>query len=82
MFKLHHLTSAIAILSLAAGIATASAAETGTKTMPDSSIYPPRTRPPVYGHAPMYNYQRTPRLYNYAGPRRLYRGCYSPSGRC
>ena len=30
-------------IALAAGIASASAAETGTKTMPDSSVYPPRT---------------------------------------
>jgi hypothetical protein len=51
MRKLHHLTGALVVLSLAAGIATATAAETGTKTMPDSSIYPPRPH-----HRPVYNF--------------------------
>jgi hypothetical protein len=37
------------LFSLIAGIAVASAAETGTKTMPDSSIYPPLTPQPVFG---------------------------------
>jgi hypothetical protein len=41
----------LVVLSLAA--IGANAAETGTKTMPDSSIYPPRTH-----HRPMYNYVR------------------------
>ena len=36
------------IVSLATGIAAASAAKTGTKTMSDSSIYPPGTPPPVF----------------------------------
>jgi hypothetical protein len=71
MCRLHYLTSALVVLSLAAGIATASAAETGTKTMPGRSVYAPR--PPAYGHAPVYNY---------AAPHRYHRGCYSPSGRC
>jgi hypothetical protein len=67
----------VMFLSLAAGIATASAAETGTKTFPTSSIYPPRTPPPVWGygprthHRPMYNYVRHHHQY-----------CYLPSGRC
>jgi hypothetical protein len=57
MFKLHHLTIALVALLLAAGVATASAAETGTKTMPDSSIYPPRTHyRPVYNFVPQQHY--------------------------
>ena len=44
-------------IALAAGIASASAAETGTKTMPDSSIYPPRTPAPVFGSGPHHNYR-------------------------
>jgi len=51
MFKLHYLTGVLVMLSLAAGIAAASAAETGTKTMPDGSIYPPRTH-----HGAVYNF--------------------------
>jgi hypothetical protein len=43
MLKLHHLTGAVVVFSLAAAIGMAGAAETGTKTMPDSSIYPPLT---------------------------------------
>jgi hypothetical protein len=48
MVKLHFLTVALVGLSLAAGISVASAAEEGTKTMPDSSIYPPPTPAPVF----------------------------------
>ena len=48
MFKLHYLTGALVVLSLAAGIGLASAAETGTKTMPDSSVDAPPTPPPVF----------------------------------
>jgi hypothetical protein len=47
-FKLPFLVGSLFIVSLATGIAAASAAETGTKTMPDSSIYPPGTPPPVF----------------------------------
>ena len=47
-FKLPFLVGFLVIVSLATGIAAASAAETGTKTMPDSSIYPPGTPPPVF----------------------------------
>jgi len=47
MFRLPHLTGALVVLSLAAGVVGATAAETGTKTMPDSSIYPPPTHRPV-----------------------------------
>jgi hypothetical protein len=36
-------------LSIVLGSAAASAAETGTKTMPSSSIYPPPTRPIIFG---------------------------------
>jgi hypothetical protein len=63
-------------IALAAGIASASAAETGTKTMPDSSIYPPRTPAPVFDsgphYAPGYNY-RYAGLYNYRYARPYYR---------
>lgn len=76
MFKLHRLTSALVLLSLAAGVAAVTAAETGTKTMPDSSVYPPSTPPPVWGHGPRPHYRP---VYNVA-PRRHY--CYLPSGRC
>jgi hypothetical protein len=48
MFKLHFLTVALVGLSLAAGISVASAAEEGTKTMPDSLRYPPPTPAPVF----------------------------------
>jgi hypothetical protein len=37
-----------ALMALVLGIGGANAAETGTKTMPDSSIYPPPTRPVVF----------------------------------
>jgi hypothetical protein len=62
MFKPRHLTIGLVILSLAAGIAAASAAETGTKTFPTSSLYPSRTPPPVWGwghrphYRPVYNF--------------------------
>jgi hypothetical protein len=36
------------VLGIAAGIGGALAAETGTKTLPDSSIYPPPTPAPVF----------------------------------
>ena len=42
----------LVIVSLATGIAAASAAETGTKTMPDSSVYAPATPPPVFETGP------------------------------
>jgi hypothetical protein len=54
----------LVVLSLAA--VGANAAETGTKTMPDSSIYPPRK------HAPVYNWVR-PHHHHY---------CYLPSSHC
>jgi len=38
MFRRHYLTGVLVLLSIAAGSAVASAAETGTKTVPDSSI--------------------------------------------
>jgi hypothetical protein len=47
--RLHFVTACLALISLVAGIAGASAAETGTKTMPDSSIYSPPTPRPVFG---------------------------------
>jgi hypothetical protein len=51
-FKLSRLAGALVVASLAAGIAGASAAETGTKTMPDSSVNPPQTPPPVFDIGP------------------------------
>jgi hypothetical protein len=36
------------MLGIAAGVGGAMAAETGTKTMPDSSVYPPPTPAPVF----------------------------------
>ena len=47
-FKPPFLVASLVILSLVTGVAAVSAAETGTKTMPDSSIYPPRELPPVF----------------------------------
>jgi hypothetical protein len=44
-----YITGALVVASLAAAIAGASAAETGTKTFPTSSVNPPH-----YGH--LYNY--------------------------
>jgi hypothetical protein len=51
--KRHHLTGAIVLVCLVTGIGGAIAAETGTKTMPDSSVNPPPTR-----HRPLYNFVR------------------------
>jgi hypothetical protein len=53
-FKLPVLVGSLVIVSLATGIAAASAAETGTKTMPDSSIYPPATPAPVFDPGQQY----------------------------
>ena len=39
-FKLSFLVGSLVVVSLATGVAAASAAETGTKTMPDSSDIP------------------------------------------
>jgi hypothetical protein len=41
-------TTATATIAFLAGGGEAIAAETGTKTMPDSSVYPPPTPPPVF----------------------------------
>jgi hypothetical protein len=51
-FRLPCLAGALVAASLAAGIAAASAAETGTKTMPDNSVNPPQTPPPVFDSGP------------------------------
>jgi hypothetical protein len=48
-FKALCLVGSLLIVSAATHVDTARAAETGTKTMPDSSIYPPVTRAPVFG---------------------------------
>jgi len=45
MFKL---SCALAGVMVALAISGASAAETGTKTIPSSSIYPPQTPPSVF----------------------------------
>lgn len=37
------------LIACAAAPGMATAAETGTKTLPSSSIYPPRTPEPVFG---------------------------------
>ena len=63
MFKRHYLTGVPVFLSLVAGSAVASAAETGIKTMPDSSVHAIAYRYPV--HRPFYGYRG---LYDYAGP--------------
>jgi hypothetical protein len=47
--KLPVVATCLVLVSLVAGIAGARAAETGTKTMPDSSVYAPPTPPPVFG---------------------------------
>jgi hypothetical protein len=67
----HYLTGVLVFLSLAAGGAVASAAETGTTTMPDSSIYliayTGQGAAYRYGpHRPFYGYRG---FYDYAGPR-------------
>jgi hypothetical protein len=63
MFKRHCLTSVLVFLSLAAGSAVASAAETGIKTMPDSSLHAIAYR--YHADRPFYGYRG---LYDYAGP--------------
>jgi hypothetical protein len=52
MFKRHHLTAVLVLLSLAAGSAVASAAESGIKTTPIAHRYDPR---PTYGHRGLYD---------------------------
>ena len=53
-FKLVFLVGSLMIVSLVIGVAAASAAETGTKTMPDSSIYPPAEPAPVFDSGQYY----------------------------
>jgi hypothetical protein len=53
--------------TIVAGIGGAMAAETGTKTMPDSSINPPLTPTPVF---------------NFAVRNRHHDWCYLPSSPC
>ena len=47
--RLPFVSGCLVLISLVAGMAGASAAETGTKTMPSSSVYPPQTPLPVFG---------------------------------
>jgi hypothetical protein len=67
MFRRHYLTGVLVLLSIAAGSAVASAAETRTKTAPDSSIHAIAYR--YDQHRPFYGYRG---LYDYAGPRAGY----------
>lgn len=64
----------VLLAGLATSVGGTLAAETGTKTMPDSSVSPPNYHRPNSG----YNYHRP--LYNYSAKRR-YR-CDLPGGRC
>ena len=47
--RLPFITTCGVLISLVAGIVGASAAETGAKAMPDSSLYPPPTPSPAFG---------------------------------
>jgi hypothetical protein len=67
MFKRHYLSAVLVLLSVAGGSAVASAAETGIKTMSDSSIQ--RIAYRNVPHGPFYGYRG---LYDYAGPRAGY----------
>jgi hypothetical protein len=49
MSKFPCITGCLVVISLAVSAFGASAAETGTKTMPSSSINPPPTHPPIFG---------------------------------
>jgi hypothetical protein len=62
------LVACIVVAFLASGLAVASAAETGTKTMPDSSVNPPQ-----YHHRPVYRHH-----YVY----RQRHNCAMPSSHC
>jgi hypothetical protein len=75
MFKLH-LTAALVLLSLAAGVTTASAAETGNKTMHLPPTHPLRSLPPTrpLRSGQTYDYQSR-KMYNYAAPHRYHHGC-------
>jgi hypothetical protein len=84
MFKLH-LTAALVLLSLAAGVTTASAAETGNKTMHLPPTHPLRSLPPTHPLRSLppthplrsgqtYDYQSR-KMYNYAAPHRYHHGC-------
>jgi hypothetical protein len=52
MSKLPCVTGCLVAISLAVSVVGANAAETGTKTMPDSSVYAPQTRTLVFGTYP------------------------------
>jgi hypothetical protein len=53
-FKALFFVGSLLIVPVAAHIDVARAAETGTKTLPDSSIYPPATPAPVFGSGEHY----------------------------
>jgi hypothetical protein len=52
--KVLFIVGSVAIIAFVAQIEAGWAAETGTKTMPDSSIYPPAMPPPVFGSGEHY----------------------------
>jgi hypothetical protein len=68
------IAAATAMMFGIAAIGAAVAAETGTKTMPDSSVNPPPTPPPVWGNAPRYHYRHHHHHHHHY--------CYLPSGKC
>jgi len=75
MFKLH-LTAALVLLSLAAGVTTASAAETGNKTMHLPPTHPLRSLPPTLPLRSGQTYDcQSRKMYNYAAPHRYHHGC-------
>jgi hypothetical protein len=73
MVKSHYLTGVLVVLSLVAGSAAASAAETGLKTLPTSSVH--RTAyvgPGVAHRGPYRQFYGYRGLYDYAGPPAAY----------
>jgi hypothetical protein len=67
--------------AIVAGTGEAVAAETGTKTLPTSSVNPPPTPPPVWGDKPRGHYVY-PRHVYYPRHHHHHHYCYLPSGKC
>jgi hypothetical protein len=67
--------------AIVAGTGEAVAAETGTKTLPTSSVNPPPTPPPVWGVEPRGHYVY-PRHVYYPRHHHHHHYCYLPSGKC
>lgn len=63
-----YLTATLVILALVTGVGGAGAAETGTKTLPDSSVNPAPTPPPVFDSM-VFDFAR-------------HHECYLPSSPC